>query len=471
MKITLVLPPYTHKVFSENLSTVDEEFCVAPPIILAYVAAILERHGHKVQLLDARALGLSKEQAFKQINDFHPDILGFRAESYHFHDALEWVGYLKEKLSIPVLAGGINLSLYPLETFSHREIDYGIIGDALEPLPKLIKALEYDGSVTDIAGIIYRKSGEVVINKPQDKFADFDSFPFPARHLLSNESYYSFISQLKNFTIIVTTRGCPFSCSFCAIHPNTHYCVRSAKNVVEEVELCYRNFGVREIDFFDATFFLPRQRTFEIFDEMKKRHLNIEWSCRTRVDIVDENMLRQAASVGCRQINYGIESINAKVLKSIKKNITQEQIKQAIKWSKKYGIRTMGFFMVGNPGDTKESVRSTIEFSKDIGLDFIQVCRAIAKPGTEFDELMIRESKRDYWREHVLGEKIEGRLPTPWSNLSEAEKEMLTKEFYAKFYFRLKIIWSKIIQLRSFEEFKRYLSVGIKMVKRLNHRF
>ena len=438
---------------------------MAPPIILAYVAAILEQHGHKVQLLDARALGLSKEEALEQIKNFHPDLLGFRSETYHFHDTLDWVRYLKENLNIPVITGGINLSLYPKETLSHREIDYGIIGDGLESLPKLIRALEYGDVLDDIAGIIYRKNGEIVINRPQEKFADFDSFPFPARHLLPNSAYYSFISQLKNFTIIVTATGCPFLCSFCAIHPNTHYCVRSAKNVLDEIELCYRDFGIREIDFFDATFFLPRPRVFEIFEGMKKRHLKIEWSCRTRVDVINEDVLCQAAGAGCRQIYYGIESANTKVLKSIKKNIEIEQIRQAIKWSKKYGIRAMGFFMVGNPSDTGESIRSTIKFAKSLGLDFIQVCRTIAKPGTELDELMIKETGKDYWREHILGKKIEGRLPMPWSSLSEIEIEALSKEFYTEFYFRPKIIWNRLAQLKSFEELKRYIGAGLKMLR------
>lgn len=442
----------------------DEEFCLAPPIILAYVAAILERYGHKVQLLDAHALGLSKEQALERIKSFQPDILGFRSETYHFHDALAWIRYLKENLNIPVVSGGINLSLYPEETLSHREIDYGIIGDALMSLPELLKAIEYGGVLDGISGVIYRKNGKIAINEPAEKSADFDSFPFPARHLLSNEIYYSFISQLKNFTIMVTATGCPFCCVFCAIHPNTHYRVRSAKNVVDEIELCCRDFGIREIDFFDATFFLPRPRVFEIFEGIKKRRLKIEWSCRTRVDAVDEDILRQASSSGCRQIYYGIESVNTNVLKAIKKDIKAEQIRQAVKWSRKYGIRTMGFFMAGNPRDTRESIRSSIEFAKSLGLDFIQVSRAIAKPGTELDGLMIKETGKDYWRQHVLGKKIEGRLPTPWSNLSETQIEVLTKEFYTKFYFRPKIIWNRVVQLNSFEELKRYIGAGLKML-------
>ncbi|MFB0563019.1 MAG: glycosyltransferase [Candidatus Lokiarchaeia archaeon] len=440
----------------------DEEFCIAPPLILAYVAAILERQGHKVMLLDARVLNLSREEALKRIKLFRPDILGFRAETYHFHDALNWVRYLKGNLGIPVITGGLNLSMYPRETLSHREIDYGIIGEAIESLPKLMAAIEYGDSLSKIDGVIYREGQKLIINPPTEQYADFDSYPFPARHLLPNEKYYSFISQRKNFTVMVTAMGCPFRCTFCAI---SHvYRPRSVKRVADEIETCYRDFKIREIDFFDAVLFISKRRVLELFHEIKKRKLDIEWSCRSRVDVVDKEILREAASAGCRQIYYGIESKDPHILHGIKKEIEPEQVEQAIKWSKRYGIKTMGFFMVGNQGETKESVRRTIEFAKSLGLDFIQVCRTIAKPGTDLDKIMIEKTGKDYWRDYILGEKIETRLPTPWSGLSEAEVEALTKEFYLKFYFRPKIIGKRIFQLKSITELIRYIKVAWKML-------
>jgi len=157
MKIALFFPQYKAKIFSENLSTVDEEFCLAPPIILAYVAAILERHGHKVIIVDARALKLSKHATFEKIKAFNPDMLGFRSETYHFHDTLEWVTYIKSRLQVPVFTGGVNMTLYPKETLSHEVIDYGIIGEAIESLPKLLFALESGKDFTKIPGVCYKK--------------------------------------------------------------------------------------------------------------------------------------------------------------------------------------------------------------------------------------------------------------------------------------------------------------------------
>lgn len=415
-------------------------------------------------LLDVRALRLSKEKALKKIKQFRPDLLSFRAETYHFHDALEWISYLKEQLKVPVMAGGPNLSLYPEETLSHKEIDYGVAGDTLESLPKLIAALENGYNIEDIQGILHKKDGRIIANPPQQSYVNFDSYPFPARSLLPNDRYYSFISQRKNFTVMLTSMGCPFRCTFCAIPPNNTYRERSPENVADEIEQCYKQFNVREIDFFDAVLFLNKPRMMEIFRLMRRRNLKVEWSCRSRVDVVDEEILQEAAKAGCRQIYYGIESADISILKAINKKTDIDQIKQAIRWSKRYGIRAMGFFMVGNPGETVKTVQQSLKFAKDLGLGFVQVCRTIAKPGTDFDKLMIKEAGRDFWREYVKGKRIEQRLPAPWVDLKEEEVENLTKLFYLRFYLRPSVIVKRLLALRSFGEFVRYIRVAIKMI-------
>lgn len=463
MRVALIFPPYTHKIFTENLSTVDEEFCVAPPIILAYVAAILERRGHNVIIVDAKALNLSKEEALNKLLSFRPDIVGFRAETYYFYEALDWIRYLKANLDIPVIAGGVNLTLYPREVLSHHEIDYGIVGEAIESLPRFLSALENGDDYSLLPGVAYRnKENRVVINPPEGKIYNFDTYPYPARHLLPNHKYYSFISQRKNFTIMLTSVGCPYRCTFCAIPFS--YNTRAPKNVVDEIEVCYKDFGVREIDFFDAILFMPRERILEIFRLMQRRKLDIEWSARSRVDVVDSQILKEAARAGCRQIYYGIESVEQRILDGVNKKTDPKTVREAISLSKKYGIRTMGFFMVGNPGETGESVLRTIQFAKDLDLDFIQVCRTIPKPGTELDSLMIKLTRRDYWRMHIAGEEIINRLPAPWTGLNEYEKEFLTKQFYVKFYFRPRIIARRILQLKSWQELLRYIKVALKIL-------
>ncbi|MCF7907347.1 MAG: B12-binding domain-containing radical SAM protein [Candidatus Omnitrophica bacterium] len=464
MKIALIHPLYRHKIFSENLRVVDEEFCQAPPIILAYVASILRQAGHKVILIDAYTLRLSKKKVLGILRNFKPDFLGFRLESYHFHNTLDWIKTLKSELGIPIIVGGINLKLYLKESLFYQEIDYGILDDALESLPKLLRALAESRDLRTIEGLAYRHKGKLMINPPSDKAIGFDNFPFPARDLLPNDKYVSFLSKRKNFTIMVTSRGCPYNCYFCAISNSQVYEERSAQNVVDEIEECYHKYNIREIDFFDATFFFNKKRFFEISKEMKKRNIKIEWSCRSRVDVVDEDIIKEAKSIGCRQILFGIESADQQVLQGIQKKISIEKVKDSIKLCRKYNILTMGFFMIGNPGETRDSINRSIKFAKDLGLDFVQFCRAIAKPNSGLNEILKSKTGKDYWSDYMLGKEKERRMLTPWVDLSQEEIEYYTVKAYRSFYFRPVHILKITLKVKSFSEFVKYLRVGLRML-------
>ena len=455
MKIALIHCPFGHRNFSENLKVVDEEFCLAPPIVLAYVAAILEKAGHQVILIDANALKLNKEKTLNILKQFGPDVIGFRADTYWFHRAVDWASYFKSNMDVVVIVGGINITLYPQESLRYKCFDYGIAGEANYSLPALLSALCSKTDVKGIPGVVYRENDTVMYNPPSEDIIAFDDYPFPARHLLPNELYYSFTSQLKNFTIMVTSTGCPFKCSFCAIS-RLAYRERSPANVVDEIEECYRKFNVREIDFFDATFFINKERSIAICEEIIRRRIKIEWSCRSRIDVVDDDILRAASRAGCRKIYYGIESVSDHVLKNINKKINTEQIIHAINLTHKHGISALGFFMVGNPSDNRASILSSIKFAKKLKLDFIQVCRTIAKPNTELNDYLIKAKGVDYWRQYILGKIPEKRLPTPWSELSERQIEQYLKKFYRDFYFRPSYIIKRIFKARSLSEIFRY---------------
>jgi radical SAM superfamily enzyme YgiQ (UPF0313 family) len=461
MKVALVHCPFGHRGFSENLRVVDEEFCLAPPIILAYVGAILEKAGHEVIIVDANALKLSKEKTLSVLREFSPDMVGFRADSYWFHRVVEWASFIKEGMETKIVVGGINVTLYPKESLTHGCFDYGIVGDAIDSLPQLISALENNKTIDDIKGLVYKNHGEIILNPPEGEGADFNLYPFPARHLLPNHLYSSFTSQRKNYTVILTSRGCPYKCKFCAIS-RLFYGERSVENVGDEIEECYRKFNVREIDFFDATFFVNKERSIKLCEEIIRRGIKVEWSCRSRVDVVDEEILEKAARAGCRRIYYGIESVSPEVLKSINKGIETHQIAQAIKMTHKYGIETLGFFMVGNPSDTRESILETINFAKKLKLDFIQVCKAIAKPNTGLNDMLIERCGVDFWREYILNEGRFKRLPTPWTELSEKDVDELTKRFYRDFYFRPSCVVRRILKIKSIDELMRYMGVGLK---------
>ena len=469
MKIAFIFPPFHHRKFSENLKVVDEEFTLSPPIILAYVAAICEKAGHDVILIDAHALKLTKKEVLQRINIFRPDILAFRVETYNFPETLEWIQYLKFSTGLPILVGGINMDLYPLETMSHKEIDFALAGEVINTLPEFLRCLENEKSFTHIPGLYWRENGELRYNLPNFNTVSFDEYPFPARHLLPNEVYHSFVSQRKNFTIMLTQTGCPWRCKFCHIsalkkYRKPAYRKRSWENVIKEIEQCYYDYGIREIDIFDATFFIDKERDIKICQEIRKRGMKISWTCRSRVDVVDEDILREAAKAGCRMIFWGIESGSQDVLDAVNKDIKLEQTISAIKIAKKYGIENLGFLMIGNPCDTEETIKNTLKFVKKLGIDHVQICRTIAKPSTQLHEELLKQVGYDYWRDYVLGRVGEERIPTPWCKIPQERIEKLLKKMYYSFYFRPSIVLKRLARLKSLSELIRYIKVGLRMV-------
>jgi len=463
MRIALVFPPYGHKKFSENIEVVSNRFGVFPPLGLLYAASILEKHGHKVMVIDAFAHRLSEEEVIRRLRRFKPDAMGFMLTVWMFRQTYEWIASLKKQLAVPVVVGNYCMETYPEAVMSNRAIDYGVIGSALKPLPALMERLEAGKEPDGIEGLAYRKGSKAVINYPRNLHDDIEQLPFPARHLIDNSVYAGFLSQLKNFTIMVTAKGCPSGCKFCDMSRTKHI-ERSAESVVNEMEQCYHSFGIREIDIFDRSFTANRRRIITICKEMQKRDIPVAWSCRARVDQVDDELLREMSKAGCRTILYGVESGDQSILDREHKGVTKGQIKKAIALTKRNGMRTHGFFMIGQPGDTKRTALKTIEFSKSLDLDYAQFLRTVAKPGAALYEDVKKALGYDYFERYIRGEAEEMRLPRPWTTLTEEETLELTKLAYRQFYFRSSYAARRLFGAKSASEILRYARVGLEML-------
>lgn len=463
MKVTIVYPPFGVVENQPNIKAVAENYGVFPCLSLAYVAAVFEICGCTVQFIDANALGLSKEEVLKLVKDFNPDLLCFTITTYLFHQTLDWVKYLKQNTGIRIVVGGMHLSLYSKETLTNEWIDYTIVGEAETVLPNFIKALSKNKGFKNVKGLCFKEKGRIVFTGVPALLKDINSAPFPARHLLPNEKYYSFISKRKNFTGIITTRGCPYKCIFCE-QGNKPYRKRSAFNVVDEIEECYNNYKIREIDFFDSSFSIDKRRVLSICKELKKRNLDVSWSIRTRVDLVNEEMLRAMKDSGCTRIYYGIESGDQKILETIRKTTDLELIKKTVYLTKSIGIDTFGYFMIGNPGETKETVLKTIKFAKLLNLDYAQFSKLSTLPGTELYELLKVQLGYDYWKEYILDKSKKKILPMYNCNLSEEEIEKFVKYAYKQFYFRPNYVLKALKRLKSFDKFKKDLKAAKQMI-------
>lgn len=470
IKVALIFPAYQDSSDIVSLKENKKHIGKIPPLSLAYVAAILEAHKVEVRIIDASVFDMDKEQVVQSLKEFAPDLVGFTLATYHFHNNLSWIKYIKKELGVPIVVGGIQTSIYPEETLLHQAIDYIIIGDAEETLVELIGNIAGQNDIKGVKGIGYRDSlGNVLINESRRPFLNIDATPFPARHLLSNEKYFSLISHKKNFSVMMTSRGCPFNCIFCD-NNTIKFRLRSPGNVVDEMEECKHKYAINEIDMFDAAFTVREDRTIEICEEILKRDLELLWSFRTRADLVNKRMLEVLKQASCIRIYYGIESASPRILKNIKKEVDIEKIKDTVMQTKKIGIEPFGFFMIGNIGETKETIEDTVKLIKKLPLKYIQVSSTYAPPNTELYEHIKEKYNRDFWREYTREGNLKGKIPRYGTELSEEEVEEQVRRVYLSFYLNPRRVLEIVSSIRSVEEFKRGLLALKDMLVSFLHR-
>jgi len=465
MKVALVFNPFSYKLHEENLRIVQRYFGLFPPLSLAWVAAIAEKAGHEVELIDARTLQLTPDQVLNRLKGFDPDILGFMMTTYMFRETLDWIRYLRGGLPrAKVMVGGYNLRVYPKESVLPSEIDFGCFNSAFHTLPRLLEELEQGEHFDDVPGLIFKRNGRV-IETEHGEDPDFDAYPNPARHLLPNELYAEFPTERKNFTVMVTSKGCPRGCLFCEAG-RTKYNPRSIETVINEIQECHDVHGIREIDIFDYEFLIQRERVLGICREIQRRKLDILWACRARIDSVDEELLKEMAAAGCGRIYYGIESGDQEMLDRVHKGITLEQIRESIKLTQRYGIRALGFFLIGSPGETRDSIKKSLQFAKSLDLDYIQFSKTTAKPLTSLWRDLVEQTGSDYWKEYILGNTEDKPLPRPWTQLSNEEIDDLARKAYVQYHSRPMFLLRHTLKVRSWSEFKRKFFAFLEMLFR-----
>jgi radical SAM superfamily enzyme YgiQ (UPF0313 family) len=463
MRIAFLQASHTHKRFNENFQVVDRHFGVFPDIGMLTAAAVARDEGAEVRLWDAYAARKSLEETEREIREWGPDLLAMAFHSIPtIQDALAWARRIKSSLGVPLLLGGHEASRYPREIMTHDVVDYLIVGPAWRTLPQFLDALSRDEGYEEAEGLVWRMNGSVVINPPPDDMST-EGDPPPARELLDNTLYYSHVTQRGLYTVLLTSRGCPFGCAFCAV-ARSGYHPRPVDEVVDEMEGCIRAWDIHEIDLFDPLLLHDKGRVMDLCSEIRSRGLDMEWACRSRIDDPDEEMLRAAADAGCRRIYYGIESGDPGILRRINKRIDLDSVARTIEMTTAHGIRPLGFFQIGSPGETVRTARRTMRFALDLPLDYAQFMRTIAKPGSRLEDLVKRVTGTDPWREYVLGERDDSRLPTPWTRLSPRTVDRLVREAYMRFYLRPRIAAKTLIKARSAGEARRYVGVGLSMM-------
>jgi anaerobic magnesium-protoporphyrin IX monomethyl ester cyclase len=275
--------------------------------------------------------------------------------------------------------------------------DFAAIGEAEETWPEFLTRLEQGGDdFSDIDGLVWRKNGNLIRNKPRQLFSDLDKLPTPSIHLTKIDSYRMSFALPRNrkigpYVSIMMSRGCPFKCSFCSESSDVKYDgevakmrYRSAKHIVDEIEYHYRTHGIRHFFFMDSNISLKRRHTVEMCEEIIRRGLDISFEGWTRANLINDELMGVLRRAGLARLSCGVESGDPEIIKIIKKDVPREAVREFFRLCEKHGVETQCSAMLGNPGDTKESVRNTINFLNSIPeLLYTNFSIANPYPGTE----------------------------------------------------------------------------------------
>lgn len=377
---------------------VQSEFA---PLGIAYIGACLEKAGYSVQILDLTVEKMPPKKIGAFLEAHNPFIIGISAMIVEFEQVLKISSICKKFAhEAKVIVGG-PITTRPEIILSQPSIDFVVIGEGEITTVELIEKIKNNQPLDEVKGIGYKVNGVPKINPPREHLDDLDIVPFPARHLLSMKNY---ISPFENWfgkkpngdpiraTNIITSRGCPYRCIYCDKNVfGTKWRGRTIKNIVDEIEFLMKEYDINGIIFNDDMFDLKRNRVFDLCDEIIRRKLIVVWGCNSRVNHADKKVYQKMYEAGCRYVAFGVEFGNQNILDFVQKDITIEQIRNAINLAKSVGLRTVGYSMIGMIGENERTISETIEFAKSLDLDSGGFSIVIPFPGTILFDLAAKE--------------------------------------------------------------------------------
>jgi anaerobic magnesium-protoporphyrin IX monomethyl ester cyclase len=461
MDVLLINPPWEQ--LSEDVRAKAKVENLMPSLGLGYIAAVLERNGVDVQILDANAEGISPAKIAQYLHQrgWQPKHIGITATSHTIATALAMAMACKEELPTYVVTlGGVHPTVLPEETLTCEAVDFVVRGEGEFSYLELVTGR----NIEDIEGLSYERDGRQFHNPPRASKAKLDELPFPAFHLMPVHNYHPTLGTYRQLPAmgVIGSRGCPFNCTYCASPAfwGREARFRSAVNILEEIALLVKNFGIREIQLLDDTFMVAKNRFREFCELLSEADFHITWSCNSRVDSVDDELLKLMKATGCHSISYGIESADEEMLERIKKRISVDQARTAIALTKKHGITCRASFMFGNPGETWETMQKTVQFALETMPDFVVFNIIRPYPGTEVYQ-WAREMgglMREKWYMSPESGPIM-RLP----DLSRQDLVKAQSQAMRRFYVRPSYALSRVSRLHSLKDIQMYLEgfVGI----------
>lgn len=436
-KVTLIYPPDESCI----RATEEELLSVNPPIGIAYIAAFLRQHGVEVEIIDANPLRLTVEDVVARVKRDPPVLVGMTVFTALYSTCVQLARRIKEECPETKIAlGGPHVDsqhLAILET--EPSVDYCACGEGEHTAWELVQALREERTLASVEGISYREGERTYANPPRKWTKNLDEFPFPARDLLPSMDLYrapQSLNERKPFTLVLPSRGCPFQCTYCACHAVWGYQRRrSPENVLEEIESVYQAYGLKAMRLEDDLFTANKKWATAICQGLIERGLNtIAWETNGRVGTLTPSLLDTMRRANCKCLAIGIEFGNQKVLDFANKRIKLDQVRLAVKMIRDSGIRVKGYFMIGYPTETRETIEDTIHFSQELGLDYAIFSLVTPFPGTGLYQYVKDHGmlKSQNWDDYHFGSVKTIRL----DGISEEELIALQRRAEREFWYR-----------------------------------
>lgn len=454
MKFSFVSP----SPVPEAVGTIEASW---PPLGVLYCAGVLRNGGVEVSVLDQAAKGFSSKQVLRWVKKEDPDILGFSVLIPSYGEALSLAGQAKEENPNLVIVFGNYHATFNAERILRKYpfVDVVVRGEGELAALELADCLRKKTKLKEIAGLAFRNDGRVVSTPDSPLIGNIDTLPIPDRDLVGVE-YASEIFGIKvatrRFTSIVSSRGCPFRCSFCGCRKFARgvWRPRSVESIMDEFRLLYSK-GFRQFLFVDDNFTLNLRRVVKLCRQVRKERLDIEWFCDSRVDNCSYDVFREMVKSGCRMLYFGVESANQRILDYYKKGITPDQTRRAVKLGRKAGVDVIvGSFIVGAPDETRGEIQNTLRFAHELDIDVPQLNILGVFPGTDSWNDVVSKGFVDeekYWETGVYASQV-----SPHAVPFEEVRRMLY-EYFRAFFIRPRILCAEV--LRTFKS--RYRATAL----------
>ena len=441
MTVLLTVPP-------------SDALTITPPIGLGYIASVLRENNYDVIILDSQKESLNIKKLLLKIKEINPDVLGIGILTSNYSNAKKITKHIKEHTpKIKIVVGGPHPSALPAATLKETMADFLIRGEGEYPFLELINFLKNgEGKLSCIENLCYKENAKLVVKPNTIQVKDLDEIPFPSWDLIPPKEYpmnpHQFFFKKYPIAPIITSRGCPFACTFCAASflAGRKLRMRSPKNVVDEIELLVNKYGVKEVHFEDDNFALVKKHAQAICQEIINREIEIVWQCPNgiRIDTIDEDLIHIMKKSGCYRLAFGIESASQEILDRTHKNLNLKRVSNIIKMVKAGGIEVQGFFILGLPGETQETIMKTTKFIEELSLDFMDIALLTYLPGSQlFSE---RYNCKEY--ENIQWDTFKYFVAQPTDTLSAAMLKKFQKSILRKFYLNPKTIFHHLSRIK-----------------------